>query len=40
MPDRIPANQYLIMGESRDSLNNVVRKWGIYSHTDLERAND
>src|SRR5687768_11704521 len=38
MPDRIPANQYLIMDESRDSLNNVVRKWGIYSRTDLERA--
>jgi hypothetical protein len=39
-PDRMPANQYLVMGESRDSLNNIVRKWGLYFGAALEPAGD
>lgn len=40
MPDWMPQDQYMVMGESRDPLNNVVRKWGIYPSRDLERAAD
>jgi len=40
MPNQLREDQYLVMGESRDPLNNVVRKWGLYSSTDLERAAD
>jgi signal peptidase S26 family len=40
MPGRMQDGQYLVMGESRDSLNNVVRKWGIYSRDALEPVVD
>lgn len=38
LPNRLREDQYLVMGESRDPLNNVVRKWGLYSSAELERA--
>ena len=40
LPDRMRHDQYLVMGESKDPLNNVVRKWGVYSGSALEPAGD
>jgi hypothetical protein len=40
VPGKVPANQYLVMGEAKDPLNNIVRKWGLYFGTALEPAGD